>query len=127
MENKIIICEKCFEENDISNKTCKSCGSELYKFDIEQNISSSSKQERKKNVPKYENNKKDTYKHTNNVAKIIKILAIFIGICGFILCLSLIESLEVFAIVYILLGIILAIFIYALGEIIQLLEDIKRK
>ena len=42
MENKeLIICEKCYEENEITRNTCKYCGAKLYKND--NNKSSNSK------------------------------------------------------------------------------------
>lgn len=30
-ENNIIICEHCYEENETTRNTCKSCGAKLYK------------------------------------------------------------------------------------------------
>lgn len=60
----------------------------------------------------------------NNVANIIKALAIVEVIIAIVVGLITIEEFGIFVIVG---SIISAIFIYALGEIIQLLEDIKNK
>jgi len=72
-------------------------------------------------------NNKNTNKGTANiVANIIKIVSIIGGLicvcCGF----SLIDKSD-FAIPIIIASIISAIFVFGLGEIIQLLEDIKNK
>lgn len=61
---------------------------------------------------------------TNSVANIIKALAILEVIIAIVVGLITIEE---FGILVIIGSIISAIFIYALGEIIQLLEDIKNK
>lgn len=72
------------------------------------------------------NSKNTNMCHTNNVANIIKILAIMSGFAGAILGFSSIDKSD-FAILIIVASVISAVFIYALGEIIQLLEDIKNK
>lgn len=33
-ENNVIICENCYEENEITRDTCKNCGEKLYKDNI---------------------------------------------------------------------------------------------
>lgn len=70
------------------------------------------------------NNKSNT--RTNNVASVIKELAIVVAIIGVLGGFVAIEKTD-FAIPLIVASIISAVFIYALGEIIQLLEDIKNK
>lgn len=60
----------------------------------------------------------------NSVANIIKALAIVEVIIAIVVGLITIEEFGIFVIVG---SIISAVFIYALGEIIQLLEDIKNK
>ncbi len=64
---------------------------------------------------------------TNTVAKIIKTIAIIEGIAGIILGLATMGNLELLSIAIMVAGFISAVFIYAIGEIIQLLEDIKNK
>lgn len=34
-EENIVICEKCYEENELTRDTCKNCGAKLYKNNIE--------------------------------------------------------------------------------------------
>jgi hypothetical protein len=67
----------------------------------------------------------------NKVAQTIKIIAIVIGVLGFAIGLFTILNdggeISTVSISFIIIGIVSAIFIYALGEIIQLLEDIKNK
>lgn len=72
----------------------------------------------------YSNN--ENYTKNNKVASIIKVLAVITGIAGFIIGFNSIDKFD-FAIPIIVASIISSIFIYALGEIIQLLEDIKNK
>ncbi len=68
------------------------------------------------------NNSKSSNK--NSVASIIKGLSILEIICGVIIGLMMIDE---FGIAIIVATMISGIFIYALGEIIQLLEDIKKQ
>ena len=66
---------------------------------------------------------------TNKVATIIKALSIVAGVIGVVFGLYAIDGLNMDegAVIIIIASIISAIFIYGLGEIIQLLEDIKNK
>lgn len=64
---------------------------------------------------------------TNTVAKMIKVIAILEGVAGIILGLGCIEDLELYSVVIMVAGFISAVFIYSIGEIIQLLQDIKDK
>lgn len=73
------------------------------------------------------NNNSNSNNSINNIAKIIKVIAILEAISGLILGLMLIKEIETMSIIIIVVGFISAVFIYALGEIIQLLEDIKNK
>ena len=65
----------------------------------------------------------------NTVAKVIKIISIIVAIGGFIFGLYKIDGFNssYFVAPIIIASIVSAVFIYALGEIIQLLEDIKNK
>ncbi len=75
------------------------------------------------------NNNVNVSARTNKVATIIKALAIVEVVIGVIFGIYAIDGLNMDegAIVIIIASIISAIFTYALGEIIQLLEDIKNK
>ena len=74
------------------------------------------------------NNKEDNT-GINTVAKVIKIISIIVAVGGFIFGLYTIDGLNTGSLVApIIIGsVIFAVFLYALGEIIQLLEDIKNK
>ena len=64
----------------------------------------------------------------NKIAKTIKIIAITLAVLSIIASLILREKLGIILLIAsIIVSIISSIFIYALGEIIQLLEDIKNK
>lgn len=72
-------------------------------------------------------NLKEENKKTNTVAQIIKALAIIqivIGIMAVLFFYQFIEEWWIFIIIAILIS---AVFVYSLGEIIQLLQDIKNK
>ena len=65
---------------------------------------------------------------TNGIAKTIKIIAITLGVLSIIASLILREELGIILLITtIIISIISSVFVYALGEIIQLLEDIKNK
>mgnify|MGYP006910850148 CR=1 FL=1 len=72
------------------------------------------------------NNSNKSNTRTNNVASVIKGLAIVVVIIGVLGGFVAIDKTD-FAIPLIVASIISAVFVYALGEIIQLLEDIKNK
>lgn len=73
--------------------------------------------------PKYDAN---TYSK-NKVAILLKIFSIIILIVGIIVGIIQLDTYSILGISYIIVSIILSIFIYGLGEIVQLLEDIKNK
>lgn len=77
----------------------------------------------------YKNNNGNVSSRTNKVATIIKALSIVAGVIGVVFGLYAIDGLNMDegALIIIIASIISAIFTYALGEIIQLLEDIKNK
>ena len=54
--NNIIICEKCYEENEANRTTCKSCGAKLYKNNTTRNS---------KNEEKNYNYKENKYTFSN--------------------------------------------------------------
>ncbi len=113
-------CKDISEEEYNSHKGyCKNCYNDRY------NIENAKKQyNQSENNTSYNEEETNT---TNTVAKVIKIIAILNAIAGVILGLVGIEDFEVYAVVFIVASIISSIFIYAIGEIIQLLEDIKNK
>lgn len=109
-------CKRCSRPLDWNdNEYCKGCLEDINNGvpyeEIQKKI-----QEENKNYP-------------NAVANIIKVIAIIGAIIGIIYGCTLLDSsyTEGVAVVYIAVSIVSAIFIYALGEIIQLLEDIKNK
>lgn len=75
------------------------------------------------------NNNVNVLVRTNKIATIIKALSIVEVVIGVIFGLYAIDGLNMDegAVIIIIASIISAVFIYALGEIIQLLEDIKNK
>ena len=77
----------------------------------------------------YNNAPKTSYRELNKIATIIKIIAIIVAIAGVCIGIGQFESYrtEELGWIYIIVSIISAVFVYALGEIIQLLEDIKNK
>ncbi len=112
-------------------KFCKECCREITKSEAESNKGFCTKcyLMRKKeysndNIANYSNDLK-----TNVVARIIKVIAIIGGFIGIIYGFNLLDSYhtEDIAFPIIIASIVSAIFVYALGEIIQLLEDIKNK
>ena len=120
---KVMQCKECCkdiseEEYNSHNGYCKSCYKDRYY--IENN-----KKRYNQNVANSIDYEEEST--TNTVAKFIKIIAILEAISGIILGLMFIEYLEIMIIVVIVASIISSAFIYALGEIIQLLEDIKNK
>lgn len=74
----------------------------------------------------YNNDNGYMHEKTNIVAKVIKILAIITGLGGAGYGFLLIDKSDFF-VIYIVASIISAIFIYALGEIIQKLQNIEDK
>lgn len=72
-------------------------------------------------------NNEESNSSTNMIAKIIKTIAIIEIICVVITGLVLFGESIIIGISIILGGIVSGIFVFALGEIIQLLEDIKNK
>lgn len=134
-ENNIIICYNCYEENENTRTTCKRCGAKLYNNNAEKNIEKQEKVEneaiRKESTDNEDIRDKmmEHFTNVNKVALIIKIVAIVGVIVGAGYGCTLFDSAytEEIGIVYIIVSIISAVFIYALGEIIQLLEDIKNK
>lgn len=121
-ENNIIICEKCYEENEATRTTCKCCGAKLYKGNIEKGTSKNKehKREMEKNVLEDEE-----YYTTNNVASIIKGLAVSIAVIGIIASIILGISMENFFIALLgsIISILSVLLLYAVGEVIEILHD----
>lgn len=122
-EDNIIICENCYEENEATRKTCKNCGAKLYK-------NRNTKTEKiTENTVSEENEDytKNNYHKENKVALIIKVIAIVGAVIGVIVSCSMLESsyTEDMAIIGIFASIMGGVFSYALGEIIQKLQNIE--
>lgn len=126
MDDNIIICENCYTENEGTKTYCKKCGSKLYNNNVENGISTDKEPEKEINRNNYEE-ENSFFESKNNVALIIKVLSILGGIIGFGYGCSLFDSsyTEELGIVYIIVSIVSAIFVYALGEIIQKLQNIE--
>lgn len=138
-ESNIIICEKCYEENELTRNTCKKCGARLYKNNIENDTKGGST--KKKSIPKKDNDVKeveyiDSSNSSNTVAEkfiLVVMITKFIGYIGAV----------ILAIVFIgngepglgiLAGIVIAIATWfstllfeAIAEGLNLLQDIKNK
>ncbi len=125
-ENNIIICENCYEENEKTRTTCKKCGVKLYR---QEELKNESIREESTENEDIRDKMMGHFTNTNKVALAIKVIAIVGAVIGVIYGCSLFDSAytEEIVIIYIIVSIISAVFIYALGEIIQLLEDIKNK
>lgn len=131
--NNIIICEKCYEENEATRTTCKSCGAKLYK----NNTTRNSKNEEKNYNYKENYNTNMASTESNKMAKILRVIAVIEIICGFIVGGVLGDTFGVGYYGYdfnwgLCIGIIVAslisgIFILGFAEVIQLLQDIKDK
>lgn len=120
--DNVIICENCYEENEATRTTCKNCGAKLYRGGLEGKVQSRATEQNNDYSGNY-------YRKGNKVALIIKVISVIASIIGIIASLTLFGSsyTEDLAIIYLIVSIVGGIFSYALGEIIQLLEDIKNK
>ena len=120
--DNVIICENCYEENEATRTTCKNCGAKLYRGGLGGKVQSRATEQKNDYSGNY-------YKKENKVALAIKIISIVASVIGVIASLTLFGSsyTEDLAIIYLIVSIVGGIFSYALGEIIQLLEDIKNK
>ena len=123
-EDNIIICEKCYEENEATRKTCKNCGAQLYKNRNSKTGKITEDTVSKENDDYTENN---SYVKQNKVALVIKVIAVVGAIVGIIVSCRMFEAsyTEDMAIIGIIASIIGGIFSYALGEIIQKLQNIE--
>lgn len=120
--DNIIICENCYEENEITRRNCKNCGAKLYRNNI--NIKNVQENDDNEN----ENSITDNYYHNENkIALAIKVIAIISLILGILASLSLLTLNDsgIIIIIGIIASIISSVFVYALGEIIQKLENIE--
>ena len=129
-DNNIIICEKCYEENEASRTTCKNCGATLYKNKA---IRNSKSEDRNYNYKENYNVSVDDAEN-NKMASILKVIAIIEIICGFIVGGILGDTFEIgydynwgLCIGIIVASFINGIFIMGFAEVIQLLQDIKDK
>ena len=122
--DNIIICENCYEENEATRKTCKNCGAKLYKNRNMKSETITENTESEENEDYTENN---YYVTQNKVALVIKVIAIVGAVIGVIASCSMFESsyTEDVAIIGIIGSLIGGVFIYALGEIIQKLQNIE--
>lgn len=97
---------------------CKNCYEE--RRDIERRKIEYNNEEQEDDEEEFEENGK------NVVATIVKVIALISAIAGIILGVYLIEEMEIMAVTIIISSIISSVFVYALGEIIQKLENIER-
>lgn len=114
MSDKGFYCKECcrdISEEDLHNYNgyCKSCYIELDN--------------------KKQNSNTDNTLYINNVAHNIKLISVITCIISIVFGLIMWADTEeaIIPIIIIVISIIVAIFIYGFGEIIQLLEDIKNK
>lgn len=123
-ENNIIICENCYEENEKTRTTCKKCGVKLYRQEELKN--ESIREERTENED-IRDKMMEHFTNTNKVALTIKVIAIVGVVLGIIYGCTLFDSAytEDLGVIYIVVSIISAVFVYALGEIIQKLQNIE--
>lgn len=70
-------------------------------------------------------NENQEYYTTNNVAGVIKIIAILSCIIGVVGCIIANKYLEIYTIVGIVASIISSVFIYAIAELIEIMHDIR--
>lgn len=141
-ENNGIICENCYEENEITRNTCKNCGEKLYKNNIEKNIKENINEKTFDKVKETSNYKEKYYyttQNNNKTATALKFIGYLEIICGFILGIVLGNVFEIERGYYysykefntglcvgcIVAGIITGIFILGFGEIIQKLQNIE--
>ena len=68
---------------------------------------------------------KEEYYTTNNVSGIIKIIAIITLILGMIVCMINAKYWGIYTVVGIVAFVILSVFIYAVGELIGIIHDIR--
>ena len=123
-ENNIIICENCYEENEKTRTTCKKCGVKLY---LQEELKNESIREESTENEDIRDKMIDNFTNTNKVSLVIKVIAIVGAVIGIIYGCTLFDSAytENLGIVYIIVSIISAVFVYALGEIIQKLQNIE--
>lgn len=120
--NNIIICENCYEENEITRTTCKNCGAKLYRNNI--NIETMKEEVNGKNENDITDN---NYYNENKIALAIKVIAIISFVLGILASLSLLTLNDsgMIVIIGIIATIISSVFIYSLGEIVQKLQNIE--
>jgi hypothetical protein len=68
---------------------------------------------------------KEEYYTTNNVAGIIKIIAVITLILEIIVCIANIKYWEEYTLIGIVVSIVSTVFIYAIGELIEIMHDIR--
>lgn len=140
MENKeLIICEKCYEENEITRNTCKYCGAKLYRNDNNKSSNSKNNIEDEEDINYDDENRNFnmTQNENNKMAMMLRVIAVIEIICGFILGGILGDTFGVgyygyefnwgLCIGIIVAGFINGIFILGFAEVIQLMQDIKLK
>ena len=127
IDNNIIICEKCYEENEATRTICKICGAKLYKNNVIEN----NKNEEEKNYNYKDNYQTNTSNTDNKIAKALRIVAIIEIICSFIVGCILGNTFGVYeynwglCIGILVAGIINGVFILGFAEIIQKLQNIE--
>ena len=116
----------------MENNTCSKCGKNISANELINNggFCSNCMKNRERELSalgildKREKHSKETNEKENHVASIIKIIAILIALLGTLVSFAYISDLEGLTFVYIIASVISAIFVYAIGEGLQLLQEI---
>lgn len=132
-EDNVIICENCYEENEITRTTCKNCGAKLYRNrNMKSNEDREYEREQKSNIENEMFQTETIYVENNKIAVTLRVVAIIEIIGGFILGVILGNTFEIgydfnwgLFVGTVIAGFISGIFILGFAEVIQLLQDIK--
>lgn len=109
---------------------CKDCCREISEEDIynyKGYCKSCYEEAKRKEAEIKSNNSNTESNYTNYVARIIKVISVIGVLCGIVFGIRLFDYYEEIALTMIMSIALVAIFFYGIGEIIQLLEDIKNK
>lgn len=143
-ENNIIICEKCYEENEATRSTCKNCGATLYHNERYKNKRKSKSEKETKNILDNEENKNDddavdyinASNSSNEVANKFLLVVAIVKAIGYVCAIItglIIMTMDKFWL-GLLVGLLIAVMVWsstlifeAIAEGLNLLQDIKNK
>ena len=110
----------------MDKENCTKCGKQISSDELIENGGLCSECMNERELEQYEfiKNSKEIIRHENRVASVIKILSAIIVIIGIIIGLYNLEDSVGVSLLYILVSIIISIFVYAIGEGLQLLQEI---